>query len=51
MEITPDPDLAIEAKALVAPAFRNGPTEDLTPEGDARNATVKRTSRISPTTR
>jgi len=29
MEITFDPELAIEAKALVALAFRNGPIEDL----------------------
>ncbi len=29
MKMTPDPDLAVEAKALVALAFRNGPIEDL----------------------
>jgi hypothetical protein len=29
MKMTLDPDLAAEAKALVAPAFRNGPIEDL----------------------
>jgi len=29
MKITLDPDLAVEAKALVALAFRNGPIEDL----------------------
>jgi hypothetical protein len=29
MKMTLDPDLAVEAKALVALAFRNGPIEDL----------------------
>ena len=29
MKMTFDPDLAMEAKALVALAFRNGPIEDL----------------------
>jgi hypothetical protein len=29
MNMTLDPDLAVEAKALVALAFRNGPIEDL----------------------
>ena len=29
MKMTLDPDLAMEAKALVALAFRNGPIEDL----------------------
>ena len=29
MKMTLDPDLAIEAKALVALAFRNGPIEEL----------------------
>ena len=29
MKITLDPELAVEAKALVALAFRNGPIEDL----------------------
>jgi hypothetical protein len=29
MKMTRDPDLALEAKALVALAFRNGPIEDL----------------------
>ena len=29
MKMTLDPDLAEEAKALVALAFRNGPIEDL----------------------
>jgi hypothetical protein len=29
MKMTLDPDLALEAKALVALAFRNGPIEDL----------------------
>jgi hypothetical protein len=29
MTMTLDPDLAVEAKALVALAFRNGPIEDL----------------------
>ena len=29
MKMTLDPDLAVEAKAMVALAFRNGPIEDL----------------------
>lgn len=29
MKITLDPEIASEATALVAPAFRNGPIEDL----------------------
>ena len=29
MKMTLDPDLAVEAKALVALAFRNGPIEDV----------------------
>ena len=29
MKMTLDPDLAVEAKAIVALAFRNGPIEDL----------------------
>jgi hypothetical protein len=48
MKMTLDPDLAMEAKALVALAFRNGPIEDLHAGRRARFAAA---IRRSPTSR
>ena len=52
MKMTLDPELASEAKALVALAFRNGPIEDICMlEGPVRFAAAIQRSLISPTTR
>ena len=46
MNMTLVPEIAAEAKALVALAFRNGPIEDLHAGRFARPATVGRSSLI-----
>jgi hypothetical protein len=51
MKMTLDPELALEAKALVALAFRNGPIEDLQQEGHVRFAAAIGRSPTSPMTR
>jgi hypothetical protein len=43
-----DPELAVEAKALVALAFRNGPIEDLHAGSHARFAAAIGRSPTSP---
>ena len=48
MKMTLDPDLAEEAKALVALAFRNGPIEDLHAGKPCKFAAVIRKSPTSP---
>ena len=51
MKMTLDPDLAMEAKALVALAFRNGPIEDLHAEGHVPLAVASPGSPTLPTRR
>ena len=51
MKMKLDHDLAMEAKAIVALAFRNGPIENLHAGKPVRSAAANRRSPISPTTR
>jgi hypothetical protein len=51
MTIKLDPSLAIEAKALVALAFRNGPIEDLHAGGQCVACNGNRAISTSPTRR
>ena len=51
MKLTLDPELAAEAKALVALAFRNGPIEDLHQADPAPHVAATPPSRTSPMTR
>ena len=51
MKMTLDPDLAMEAKALVALAFRNGPIENCMPASHVPLAVASPGSPTLPTRR